>query len=226
MSTEPSLAGAPSGPTSSRAAPAHPAKPASGKLVPILIFCGVSAVLGIGAYLTWHSEAQTNKVALASSPKPVSAIVASAKEFQPTRTYVGTLEAWLSANVGPQMVSAYVDTVLVRPGDVVKHGDVLATLDCRGTSAESQSVAMEARAIDARQKALAVESARLKSLVAGQFVAANEAEQKVAQTVAEQACLLWAVGCRKCPTGLPAWSSTGLYLRWPPERRCRCVLGA
>jgi membrane fusion protein (multidrug efflux system) len=157
--------------------------------VPVVVILGVAAVLAAGAYLIWHSEGQTNKVALTSKPKPVTVITAKAKDFQPSRTYVGTLEAWLSANVGPQMVSAYVDTVLVRPGAVVKHGDVLATLDCRGTSAESQSVAMEARAIDARQKALAMESARLKSLVAGQFVSANEAEQKAAQTAAELAKL-------------------------------------
>ncbi len=157
--------------------------------MPVFILVGVVGVLAGGAYLIWHSEARTNKVALASKPKPVTVIGGKAANFQPTRTYVGTLEAWLSANVGPQMVSAYVDTVLVRPGAVVKRGDVLATLDCRGTSAESQSVAMEARAIDARQKALAVESARLKSLVAGQFVSANEAEQKAAQTTAEQAHL-------------------------------------
>ncbi len=182
MNTEPPLNAAPH---------AHGAKKrsAGGWRVSAVIVAIVVAVLGLGAYLIRHSEAQTNKVALASSPKPVTAIAAVAKDFQPTRTYVGTLEAWLSASVGPQMVSAYVDTVLVRPGAIVKRGDVLATLDCRGTSAESQTVAMEARAIDARQKALAVESARLKSLVAGQFVSANEAEQKAAQTTAEQARL-------------------------------------
>ena len=157
--------------------------------MPIFIVVGVAAVLAAGAYLIWHSEAQTNKISLASSPKPVTVVVAKAKDFQAVRVYVGTMEAWLTANVGPQMVSAYVDTVLVRPGAVVKRGDVLATLDCRGTHAESDSVAMEARAIDARQKALAVESARLKSLVAGQFVSANEAEQKAAQTTAEGAHL-------------------------------------
>ena len=177
-------AGLPSAPVSVR-----PERSSSGKLVPIFVVLGVAGVLAAGAYLVWRSEAQTNKVALAAKPKPVTAVVAKAKDFQATRTYVGTLEAWLIANVGPQMVSAYVETVLVRPGAVVKHGDVLATLDCRGTNAESQSVAMEARAIDARQKALAVESARLRSLVAGQFVSANEAEQKAAQTVAEQARL-------------------------------------
>lgn len=190
MNTEPSFAhvaaSALPGPAPTTASAHHSA---AGKLVPVVIILGVLAVLAAGAYLLWHSEAQTNQIALVSKPKPVTVIAAVAKEFQPTRSYVGTLEAWLSANIGPQMVSAYLDTVLVRPGAAVKKGDVLATLDCRGTSAESQSVAMEARAIDAREKALATESARLKSLVAGQFVSANEAEQKAAQTTSEQAKL-------------------------------------
>ena len=67
---------------------------------------------------------------------------ARAGSYQPSRVYVGTLEAWLTASIGPQLVSAYVDTVLVRPGAVVKRGEVLATLDCRDASAASQGVAM------------------------------------------------------------------------------------
>ena len=84
------------------------------------------------------------------------------------------------ASVGPQLVSAYVDTVLVRPGAVVKRGEVLATLDCRDASAASQAVASAARAIDARQKAARHEAARLQGLLAGNFVSPNEAEQKTA----------------------------------------------
>ena len=191
MSTDPSLADAPSGAPPNRppAAAARPVQPKGGKLVPIVIVLGVLGVLAAGAYLIGHSEAQTNKVALASKAKPVTAIVAKSTSYQPSRVYVGTLEAWMTASIGPQLVSGYVDTVLVRPGAVVKRGEVLATLDCRDTTAENQSVAMEARAIDARQKALAVESARLRSLVQGQFVSANEAEQKSAQAMAEQARL-------------------------------------
>src|SRR6202044_2620108 len=102
-------------------------------------------------------------------------------------SYVGTLEPWLAASVGPQLVSAYVDTVLVRPGAVVKRGEVLATLDCRDTSAANQAVASQARAIDAHQKAAASEAARLKTLLAQKFVSANEAEQKTAQSVSEEA---------------------------------------
>jgi RND family efflux transporter MFP subunit len=72
---------------------------------------------------------------------------------------------------------------------VVKRGDVLATLDCRNASASSQAVAAEARAIDARQQAVAHESARLQTLLDGGFVSPNEAEIKSAQSSSEQAQL-------------------------------------
>jgi RND family efflux transporter MFP subunit len=161
----------------------------SDRRVPLTLGVAVLAVLAGGGLLIWRSESRTNRVALASSPKPVTVTAARAGSYQPSRVYVGTIEAWLTASIGPQLVSAYVDTVLVRPGAVVKRGEVLATLDCRDASAASQGVAMEARAIDARQKALASESARLRTLLAGNFVSANEAEQKAAQSSAEDAQL-------------------------------------
>lgn len=163
--------------------------PARARSVPLVLGVAVASVLGLGALLIARAESKTNKVALAAAPKPVTAIIAPASKYQPTRSYVGTLEPWLSASVGPQLVSAYVDTVLVRPGASVKRGEVLATLDCRDTSAANQAVASEARAIDAHQKALAAEAARLRTLLAGNFVSANEAEQKAAQSAAEQAKL-------------------------------------
>ena len=157
--------------------------------VPIVLAALVVAVVASGGLLIWHAEAKTNKVALASSAKPVTVIVAQAKEYRPSRLYIGTLEPWVAANMGPQLVSAFVDTVLVRPGASVKRGQVLATLDCRDASAANQAVAMEARAIDARQRALAAESARLSILLAGKFVSPNEAEQKAALSTAEEAHL-------------------------------------
>jgi RND family efflux transporter MFP subunit len=65
----------------------------------------------------------------------------------------------------------------------------LATLDCRNASASSLAVAAEARAIDARQKAIADESTRTSGLLDGGFVSPNEAEQKQSQSVSEEARL-------------------------------------
>ena len=158
-------------------------------LIPIVIVVAVAAVLVVGGWLVWHAESKINKVALASSPKPVTVIAAPEAIFRDARTYVGTLRPWVEASVGPQYISVYVDTVLVRPGATVKRGDVLATLDCRNASASSQAVAAEARAIDARQQALAHESARLQTLLDGGFVSPNEAEIKSAQSSSEEAQL-------------------------------------
>jgi membrane fusion protein (multidrug efflux system) len=157
--------------------------------VPAVILAGVVVVLVAGAALVRRARSQINTVALASAPKPVTVVAARSATFRESRTYVGTLRPWIEASVGPQFLSAYVDTVLVRPGARVQRGEVLATLDCRNASASSQAVAAEARAIDARQQALAHESARVQTLLDGGYVSPNEAEQKSALSVAEDAQL-------------------------------------
>lgn len=159
-------------------------------LVPVGILAFAGAVLALGALLMHRAEAHTNRVALIDAPKPVSVIVAQAATFRPERTYVGTLRPWVEASVGPQLVSAFVETVLVRPGAVVKKGDVIATLDCRNANATTQAITMQARALEARQRAVAHEASRVEGLLDGGFVSANEAEQKAAQSQAEEAQLL------------------------------------
>jgi membrane fusion protein (multidrug efflux system) len=175
--------------------PAHPSdsdpalSPRRRKSVPFFVMVGAVVVLGIGTLLVLRADSKVDKVALASAAKPVTVVAAQATTFRESRTYVGTLRPWIEAQVGPQFISAYVDTVLVRPGSVVKRGEVLATLDCRNASASSQAVSAEARAIDARQRALGDESSRLNTMLDGGFVSPNEAEQKEAQSSAELAQL-------------------------------------
>lgn len=163
---------------------------AKGMRIPILIGIATVSVLLSGGLMVVHAESQTNKVALSESAKAVSVVDAVGATFRPSRTYIGTLAPWVEAKIGPQLVSAYVDTVLVRPGAVVKKGDVLATLDCRNAGATNQAVAMQARAIEAQQEAMAHEATRIQGLLDGGFVSANEVEQKSAQSAAQQAQLL------------------------------------
>lgn len=170
-------------------APPSPPSAVRSKWVPVVVLGAVAAVALVGVGLMVHAESKVNKVALSSSPKPVTVIVAREASFRETRTYVGTLRPWIEASVGPQFISAYVDTVLVRPGAAVKRGQVLATLDCRNASAANQAVAAEARAIDERQRALSHESSRIETLLDGGFVSPNEAEQKSAQSSSEKAQL-------------------------------------
>jgi RND family efflux transporter MFP subunit len=157
--------------------------------IPLVIGAGVVVVLGAGYALVQHAESKVNQVALASEPRPVTVIAASEAKFRDSRKYVGTLKPWIEANVGPQYISVYVDTVLVRPGATVKRGEVLATLDCKNASASSLAVAAEARAIDARQRAIADETARMKSLLDGGFIDPNSVEVKQAEAVSEEAKL-------------------------------------
>lgn len=155
----------------------------------MLLGCIVVAVLSLGASLLRRAEANTNSVALSSSPRGVTVVAAKATTFRETRSYVGTLEPWLEAKLGPQLVSAYVSSVLVRPGSVVKKGDIVATLDCRNSASANRAVALQAQALQERQRALVSETSRFQSLLDQGFVSPNEVEQRQAQTAAEGAQL-------------------------------------
>lgn len=155
--------------------------------VPLVISAAVAAILLLGGALLWHASAAVNDVAMASSPKPVTVVRAKKAQFRESRLYVGTLKPWVEANVGPQFVSAYVDTVLVRPGAPVKRGQVLATLDCRNASAASRAIEAEARSLEARQRMIAKEASRTEGLLSGGFVSKNEIDKKVAESDSEVA---------------------------------------
>jgi len=149
----------------------------------------VVVVVAAGALMTMRASARVNRVALAASAKPVTVVRGQITTFRRTQKYIGTLRPWVEAQVGPQFISVYVDTVLVRPGAIVKKGQVLATLDCRYARSSSRAVASTTRAIEARQRALAHESERIKSLLGGGFVSPNESEMKEAGSASEEAQL-------------------------------------
>jgi RND family efflux transporter MFP subunit len=164
--------------------------PAPGKdagRVRLVIVAGVALVLAlvVGSYL--RAAARTNHVALSEAPKLVSTAKAQASSYRPLRSYVGTTSSWNAARVGPQYVSAYVGAVLVRPGAVVKRGEILATLDCRNASAASREIAARARALEERQAAVEHEAARTREMQQGGFASANELEQLTARSAAEKA---------------------------------------
>lgn len=175
--------------TTATPTPTPPEQTKRSPLIPLFIVVGVVVVLGAGLALVLHAESKVNKVALASAPRPVTVVGATETTFRDSRKYVGTLKPWVEASVGPQYISVYVDTVLVRPGATVRRGDILATLDCKNASAASVSVAAEARAIDARQRAVADETARMRTLLDGGFIDPNSVEVKQAEAASEEAKL-------------------------------------
>lgn len=158
--------------------------------VPLLIGLLVCLLLGLLALLHTRARQQTNQVALSSQPKGVTVIAAAFAKYRPSRRYVGTVAPWLEARIGPQLTSAYVDTVLVRPGDRVRRSQVLATLDCRNASEQSRALAMQARALHATQEALAKETGRVSGLLEGGYVSPNEVDRRVADSASKQAELL------------------------------------
>ena len=158
--------------------------------VPLVIGAATFAAVALGALLVSRARGDVNQVALASLPKGVTVVAARAARYRAERRYVGTIQPWLEARVGPQLISGYVDTMLVRPGDVVRKGQVLATLDCRNASASSRAVAMQARALQTEQEALAHEAARVAALEDGGFASPNEIENREASSASKQASLL------------------------------------
>ena len=160
------------------------------RLVPLVLLGSGIAVLALGGFLLRRAGASTNEVALASQPKGATVVAAIKTSFRPERRYVGAIEPWVTARIGPQLVSAFVDTVLVRPGDRVHRGQVLATLDCRNTSALSRSIRMQAKALEATQAAISKQATRVGSLLEGGFVSSDEVEQKSAESQSKQAQVL------------------------------------
>ena len=158
--------------------------------IPIIIAVGVAAVLLLGFLMVARAGSHVNKVALASLPVGVTAVEARATSFNSTRHYVGTLRPWVEAKIGPQLISAYIGSVLVRPGDHVKRGQVIGTLDCRNASAASLGISMQAKAIQSQQVALAHEAARITELQSGGFASANEIERKQADSASKEAELM------------------------------------
>ena len=158
--------------------------------VPVLIAAVTVVVLALGFLLYHRAKGATNSVALASRPKPVTVVEATSASYRQTHRYVGTIEAWYAARVGPQFLSAYVDTVLVRPGAMVSRGQVIATLDCRTAATVDKSVAMQARALEHTQAALADQAARMSTLLQGGYAAPDEVEMRKAESESKQAQLL------------------------------------
>src|SRR5579859_1504157 len=118
-------------------------RPGGHKSAIVAISAGAGVlILGV-VLLSVRALHGANRVPLAAAPRPVTVVPARSDPYRETRTYVGAVEPWVEASVGPQYISAYVATVLVRPGDTVRRGEVLATLDCSNPNAATRAVQMQ-----------------------------------------------------------------------------------
>lgn len=156
----------------------------------IAVALGTLVIAIAGGLLVHRIDRKVNKVPLGAAARPVTVELAHATAYRDSRAYVGSVDAWVEANVGPQYISAYVETVTVRPGDVVTRGQVLATLDCSNPTAISSAAAMQVQANGARQRATEDQAARESSMLTRGFIARNQVEQTTAKSDAEHAQVL------------------------------------
>ena len=156
----------------------------------LVVTAGAVVLVFVVALLSIRAARAVNRSSLAETPRQVTVVPAEAAPYRDERTYVGAVQPWFEASLGPQYVSAYVLTVLVRPGALVKRGEVLATLDCSNPSAVTRAVEMRARALDAQMRAVTDEATRLATMLDGGFAAPNDVEQKTAASHAAKAELL------------------------------------
>jgi len=149
-----------------------------------------TALLVLASLGLWmRSERSTRTTAIAGDPKGVTFVVAAAAEFRPEHRYVGSLQPWNEAKLGPQFNSAYVTEVRVRPGDAVRQGQVLALLQPERANAQNEATKMQAQAIEAKLAAIQHESERIVGLMKKGIVSVNDAENKLAEAKSEQARL-------------------------------------
>jgi len=125
---------------------------ATGKRRGISVILAGSAAVAIGTVvLSVRAAHEQNHVALSGSPRLVTVAPARETQYRDTRSYVGAVEPWVEADVGPQYISGFVETVNVRPGAVVHRGDVLAALDCSASNAaEAELLETNARLLRTR----------------------------------------------------------------------------
>ncbi len=152
-----------------------------------LAIVGAAALLGVvGGLLVWRASRHVNRSTLAEAPRAVAFVEAKRGEYRASRTYVGTIAPWLEANIGPQYISAYVQTVRVRPGDAVAQGGIVATLECSNPQALQRAAEMAERSIESRRRAIAAQASRVHDLAKQGFAAVDESEQKLAQSESER----------------------------------------
>lgn len=173
--------------------PEHPARqtsqsspPKSRMKVPLTIAVGTVIAIGVGQFLFERGTA-THGRALADAPRAVTAVKAETTTFQPERRFVGTVEPWTEAQIGPQVVAAYVKDVRVRPGARVQSGELLATLDCRSASAMARANEAQAQAIEKMQQAISNEAKHMQNLAGTGYISQTEAEKRSALSVSEAA---------------------------------------
>jgi len=161
----------------------------------------------------------------------VTATRAVGATFRRSRRYVGTLEPWVAARIGTAARLRVRRHGAGQAGLDRQARPVVATLDCRNSSAVSRAVAMQARALEknARRQSASGIGGVSGSLLSGGFVSQDEVEQKQAESDSKQAQLLALPGAGAgresamgdCVLRAPFDGEGGRSLRSIRARSCR-----
>jgi membrane fusion protein, multidrug efflux system len=157
--------------------------------LPWLIVGGTALVMIAGTWLAVRAANRQNTVSLSQAPKRVGTVAVKEAIYRVQHRYVGTLLAWDESKLGPQFISGYLTEVRVRPGALVRKGEVLAVIEPERAKAQNTVSTMQAAAIQAKLSALAKESERIQGLQKKGIVSENEAENKLAEVMSEKARL-------------------------------------
>lgn len=151
------------------------------------IAIGVVGCAVVGGLLLLRQIRNQRSPALAQQAKGVGTITLQAATYRASSRYIGSLLPWDEAKIGPQFISAYITKINVRPGDVVRKGQVLALLEPEKARTRSEASAMQVKAFEAREEYLRKESDRIRGLLKKGIVSVNEAEKKLSEADSERA---------------------------------------
>ncbi len=145
---------------------------------PRFVLSALAAALAIGA-LSGCGEEQTVQAAAGGAPPaaPVSVAEVITRQVSEQREFSGLVEAIDRAQLRPR-VSGYIDRVQLKPGALVKKGDVLFVIDQRPYQAEVARAEAAAASSQAKLDLARTEQARSKRLLAENAIAQRDYDER------------------------------------------------
>ncbi|RRS05219.1 efflux RND transporter periplasmic adaptor subunit [Aquabacterium soli] len=176
---------------------------------PRFVLSALAAALTIGA-LTGCGEEQSAQAAPGGAPPaaPVSVAEVITRQVSEQREFSGLVEAIDRAQLRPR-VSGYIERVQLKPGALVKKGDVLFVIDQRPYQAEVARAEAAAANSQAKVDLARTEQARSKRLLAENAIAQRDFDERTSNVSQLEA------GAR---ADLAALQTARLNLEWTTVR--------
>ena len=151
---------------------------------PRFVLSALAAALAIGTLAGCGEEQNAHAAAGGAPPAaPVSVAEVITRQVSEQREFSGLVEAIDRAQLRPR-VSGYIDRVQLKPGALVKKGDVLFVIDQRPYQAEVARAEAAAASSQAKLELARTEQARSKRLLAENAIAQRDYDER-ASTVSQ-----------------------------------------